>query len=110
MKLMDVKCCECGCEMEELVANDTPIGSFVDWFCPACNKQMPGEVLPCFCGVRTPNNSASFLDGHRTGGDSLEHRLRVLRAETARDNAKYKGIGDIKDTEQHLAEVKKHRS
>ena len=91
MKLMDIQCPHCLRCREMLVANEVQIGEEVDH--PVgeecdCGVVDYGIALPCFGPVRTPNNSASYLDGHREGADGLKHQMNYRKAKYAMQRAK----------------------
>lgn len=88
-RLMDCQCRDCGYVAE--VFTSAPIGgdTVVD-VCEGCGRHAAlYVVLPCAPSVRTPMNSASYLDGHPD--PHVAFQQKVLRAETVAARAKQQG-------------------
>lgn len=104
MKLRDVECTGCGCFWEDFVDSGKVTGDAADVACPLCGFITATVVLACAPNVRTPNNSATFLDGHRDDGGRMKHASETLKAQSAFEAAKYQGKGDVKETYKALME------
>lgn len=93
VRMMDARCHDCENVMEIFTAAAIGMDTQVD-VCPKCGKHAAlYQVLPCAPSVRTPMNSASYLDGHRE--DSLGHQQRVLREQTKAARMKQIGAHDV---------------
>lgn len=104
MKLVDVKCIMCGTVREEMVDNSVAFGdvikgaddtgAYLDELplkCSHCKQGAGFTVLVSCCPVRTPMNSASFLDGYRDQGHKFNHQCRINETDTAAERAFQQG-------------------
>ena len=103
MKLRDVQCSACAEAWEEMVDNLEITGDVVSVRCPKCGGDR-AVIQACAPSVRTPNNSVSFVDGHRDDGGRMSHASATLKAQSAYEMAKYQGKGDVKETYKNMME------
>ena len=115
MKMFLFRCAGCGHEEERLVENDCKFGDAdTAAACAACALCYPLAV-PCCCPVRTPLNSASFVDCHPDRGDGgrFEAARKTSMLETAVHKAEKQCSGGRKSStyqekKAELADWKKH--
>lgn len=103
MKLMNLKCRACGHEFEDFVHNECNFGDLMANLCPKCHGD--AVILVHACDVRTPMNSASFLDGHRDDGGQLALGYEKWKMEREIERAKLRE-GNIAKAEELTVERK----
>lgn len=110
MKLVDVYCTNCSKQSEEFVDNSVKFGDTIKLDqaceCGSCSA----SVLVSAPDIRT-ENSHTLIDGTRDNfdGGQLKHMQRVIQAQAAYQNAKYKKIGNLDDAKKNLKDVTSYK-
>jgi hypothetical protein len=80
MKMVNAVCPKCGHKFEAMVSSLFSWGDDIAEECEECGHPIT-TIVPSCCPVRTPNNSVSFIDGHRDDGGQMSMALQKFRIE-----------------------------